>query len=312
LFVSDSVYFVKIELVKGGFLAMMNRRVFLKTSAGLAAGGLFAMSPAQKPFREFASAQEKAKASAGKSLESIGLQLYTVRELMKKDFTGTLEKVAETGYKEVEFAGYFDHKPEDVKKLLDRLGLKAPAAHVQLGDFRNKLEATMATAKIVGHHYLVCPWLSPFERSLENYKAHAALFNKIGEACRKAGLQFAYHNHDFEFEAKDGQLPYDVLLAGTDAQLVQMEIDLFWIKKGGQDPLAYFEKHPGRFSLCHVKDMDEKEKMVDVGKGKIEFGKIFTRAQQAGLKHFFVEHDNPEDPLESIAASYQHLKNLKF
>jgi sugar phosphate isomerase/epimerase len=285
---------------------MMNRRTFLKASAGLTAGGFFVMRPG------YAREQEKAQSPAGKSLEKIGLQLYTVRELMKKDFAGMLEKVAATGYHEVEFAGYFDHKPEDVRKLLDRLGLKAPASHIQLGDFRNKLEATIDTAKIIGHHYLVCPWLSPLERSLEQYNAHAAFFNKVGEACQKAGLQFAYHNHDFEFEVKDGKLPYEVLLAETDPKLVQMEVDLFWIRKGGQDALAYFEKHPGRFPLCHVKDMDEKEKMTDVGKGRIDFGKIFAQAPQAGLKHFFVEHDNPEDPLASIAASYQHLKNLKF
>jgi sugar phosphate isomerase/epimerase len=252
-------------------------------------------------------AQEKAH-----SLASIGLQLYTVRDLMKKDFTGTLEKVAAIGYKEVEFAGYFDNKPEDVKKLLDRLGLKAPASHISIDAFREKLDATLQTAQVVGHQFLVCPWLSPLERSLEKYKAHAAFFNKVGEACRKAGLQFAYHNHDFEFETVDGSIPYDVLLNETDPELVQMELDLFWIKKGGQDALAYFAKYPGRFPLCHVKDMDEKRNMVDVGKGKIDFAKIFAQAPQAGLKHFFVEHDEPKEPLQSITASCQYLKSLKF
>jgi sugar phosphate isomerase/epimerase len=283
--------------------AMMNRRTFLKTSASAAIGGFFA-----------GNIETVASTPAGNSLQKIGVQLYTVRSLMQKDFAGTLEKVAQTGYKEVEFAGYYGNKPEEVRKLLDRLGLKAPAAHNSFDAFGDgKIEATIAAAKIVGHEYLVCPWLSPLDRiSLEKYRGHAAAFNKAGEACRKAGIQFAYHNHDFEFQAIDGKLPYDVLLAQTDPQLVKMELDLFWIKKGGQDALAYFEKYPGRFELCHVKDMDEQGRMTDVGKGKIDFAKIFSHAKQAGLKHFFVEHDEPADPLQSITASCQYLKSLEF
>jgi len=277
---------------------MMNRRTFLKTSAGATLGSLFVNSfPAH---------------AGGKSLQKIGLQLYTIRDLMKKDFAGTLEKVAQAGYQEVEFAGYFDNKPEDVRKLLARLSLKAPSTHVPIEMLREKLDTVIQTAKAVGHQYIVCPWLAPADRTLEKYKAHAALFNKVGEACQKAGIQFAYHNHDFEFETVDGKIPYDVLLAETDPKLVQMELDLFWIKKGGQDTLAYFAKHPGRFPLCHVKDMTDDQKMVDVGQGKIDFAAIFAQAKQAGLKHYFVEHDNPDDPLQSITASCRYLKSLKF
>jgi sugar phosphate isomerase/epimerase len=277
---------------------MMNRRTFLKTSASATLGSLLANSlPAQ---------------AAGKSLAKIGVQLYTVRSLMQKDFEGTLKKVAEAGYKELEFAGYYDRKPEEVKKLLDGLGLQAPSTHVPIEMLRDKLDTVIQTAKAVGHQYIVCPWLAPADRTLEKYKAHAALFNKVGEACRKANIQFAYHNHDFEFETVDGKIPYDVLLAETDPKLVQMELDLFWIKKGGQDALAYFAKHPGRFPLCHVKDMTEDQKMVDVGQGKIDFAAIFAQSKQAGLKHYFVEHDNPADPLQSITASCRYLKSLKF
>ena len=277
---------------------MMNRRTFITTSAGAALGGLLTKSVFANP--------------AGKSLSKIGVQLYTVRSLMEKDFAGTLEKVAAAGYQEVEFAGYYNNKPEEVKKLLDRLGLKAPSSHVPIEMLRDKLDSVIQTAQIVGHQYLVCPWLAPADRTLEKYKAHAALFNKAGEACRKAKIQFAYHNHDFEFEAQDGQLPYDLLLAATEPKLVQMEIDLFWIAKAGHDPLAYFAKHPGRFPLCHVKDMADEQKMADVGEGKIDFAKIFAQSPQAGLKHYFVEHDQPENPLESITASCQYLKALKF
>ena len=280
---------------------MLNRRDFLKTSASAALGG-FLMNQLQAG---------EALASA-KSLGKIGVQLYTVRDLMKADFAGTLAKVAKAGYQEVEFAGYFDHKPEDVKKLLADLGLQAPAVHVGIDLLRDKLDATLETAKIIGHKYIVCPWLAPEDRTLEKYKEHATLFNKAGAACKKAGLQFAYHNHDFEFEAQDGKIPYDLLLAETDPALVQMELDLFWIRKGGHDALAYFEKHPGRFPLCHVKDMAEDGKMAEVGAGQIDFAQIFSHSKHAGLQHYFVEHDNPEDALQSITASYQYLKKLKF
>lgn len=279
---------------------MMNRRTFLKTSAGATLDNLFANA-------------SFANVLAGKSLAKIGVQLYTVRSLMEKDFVGTLEKVAQAGYKEVEFAGYYDRKPKEIKKLLARLGLKAPATHQGLAVFEQQMDWLVETAKMIGHEYVVCPWLSAEQRgTIDDYKKLAAAFNKFGEACQKAGLQFAYHNHDFEFVATEGQIPFDVLLAETDPQLVQIEIDLYWIIKAGADPLAYFAKHPGRFALCHVKDMAAEQKMVEVGKGNIDFGKIFAQSQQAGLKHYFVEHDQPENPLESITVSCQYLKGLKF
>ena len=140
----------------------------------------------------------------------------------------------------------------------------------------------------------------------------AELFNKVGEKCQEAGLQFGYHNHDFEFDSLDGQIPYDLLLQGTDPKLVQMELDIYWIKKAGKDPLAYFERYRGRFALCHVKDMTEAEEMVDVGEGEIDFAEIFSKSEEAGLKHYFVEHDHPEDPLKSIKTSFKYLKQLEF
>lgn len=284
---------------------MLNRRNFLKTSAS-ALAGMYALHTKTALANLGALPKEK-------SLKRIGVQLYTVRSLMEKDFEGTLKKVAAIGYKEVEFAGYYERKPADIKKLLDELGIKAPATHQGLAVFEQKMDWLIETSKILGHQYLVCPWLTPEMRnSIDTYKKLAASFNKFGEACQKAGLHFAYHNHDFEFETVDGQIPYDVLLAETDPKLVQMELDLYWIKKAGKDVFTYFEKAPGRYALCHVKDMDESGKMMDVGKGKMDFGKIFAQAQQAGLQHFFVEHDQPEDPGQSIATSFQSLKALKF
>ena len=248
----------------------------------------------------------------GRALDRIGVQLYTVRSLMEKDVAGTLEQVAAVGYDEVEFAGYYGHRPAEVREMLDGLGLTAPAVHVGLGILHDDLDATLEAAQAIGHEYLVCPWLPVNERSIDHYKAHAAFFNEVGARCKEAGIQFAYHNHEFEFDVTDGQVPYDVLLDETDADLVQMELDLFWIAKGGHDALAYFERNPGRFPLCHVKDMADGETMVAVGQGNIDFSRIFAHHEQAGLVHYFVEHDNPDDPMASITASYNHLKDLRF
>ena len=252
---------------------------------------------------------------AGRKLARVGLQLYTLRNEMKADFVGTLEKVAAVGYKEVEFAGYFDRKPQEVRALLDRLGLTSPASHVPLASVQNDLASAIDAAKIIGHKFLVCPYLMPNERqTLADYQKLAPIFNRAGEACRKAGIQFAYHNHDFEFVPLDGRVPFDVLLSETDAKLVKIELDLYWITKAGEDPLAYFDKHPGRFPLVHVKDMDNtaKKNFTEVGRGTIDFKKIFAKSKQAGIEHYFVEQDQSSSPLESIKVSYDYLSKLEF
>ncbi len=290
---------------------MMDRRSFVKIAAGAAAGSMFGLS-CSKP-GPAGPAALAAEAAALRSLDKIGVQLYTVRSLMAQDFSGTLEAVAAAGYETVEFAGYFDHSPEEVRDLLGRLGLAAPAAHISLDALREDLAGIIAMAQTVGHRYLIAPWLNPEQRaSIDEYRKHAAFFNEIGTACNDAGLRFGWHNHDFEFAPIDGTVPFDVLLDETDPELVDFEMDLFWTVKGGSDPLAYFERNPGRFALCHVKDMAADGAMVDVGAGEIDFKAIFARSEQAGLEHYFVEHDTPADPLASIKASYDHLAALQF
>lgn len=245
------------------------------------------------------------------SLDRIGLQLYTVRTLMAEDVESTLEMVAGVGYHEVEFAGYFDRPPAALRATLDDLGLTAPATHVGLGPLRNRLPEILDEAATLGHRYVVLPSLPVREReSLDDYRRLADEMNQFGEACRAVDLQFAYHNHDFEFERIDGEIPFDVLLARTDPELLAIELDLFWIIYGGEDPLAYFDAHPGRFQLCHVKDRAADGAMVDVGSGEIDFAGIFARSEQAGLTHYFVEHDEPGDPEASIRASYRHLSGM--
>src|SRR5262249_9573631 len=204
----------------------------------------------------------RAWAATTHKIDRIGVQLYTVRDLMKNDFEGSLAKVAEIGYREVEFASYFDHAPKEIRAILDRNGLTAPAEHVGYDIVEEKWPETLEAAHIVGHSYVVCPSVPRrLQGQADGWKRVAEAFNKAGEAGQKTGIQFAYHNHAFEFEPSEilgGKLPYDVLLAQTDPKLVKMEMDLCWITVGGQDPLSYFERNPGRFPLVHVKDWTKK------------------------------------------------------
>src|SRR6266853_5115325 len=261
-------------------------------------------------------------------IEKIGLQLYTVRDLMKQDFDGTLSKVAAVGYKEVEFAGYFDHSPKDVRAAVDRRGLTAPSAHIDYKSLGEKFPEVIEAAKVVGHEYLVNPWIDEeIRKQPEGWKHAAETFNRAGEACKKAGIQFAYHNHWFEFLPVNGKLPYDTLLELCDANLVKMELDLCWITVAGADPLTYFNRYPGRFPLVHVKDMKKLPKvstagsqdfgssltdMTSVGSGIIDWKHILGQSEKAGIKHYIVEHDKPQAPFESIKISYDYLSKLRF
>ncbi|MBS1526833.1 MAG: sugar phosphate isomerase/epimerase [Bacteroidetes bacterium] len=284
---------------------MTTRREFLKTSALISAG----LMVAPKLF-----AYDK---------KYIGLQLYTVRNAMGKDVAGTLAKVAQIGYNSVE-AGYGDGKyygktPSEFAEILKQNGLIMPSCHYTLGEGQN-IPGTILTgwdkavedAASIGQKYMVCAWLAPKERgSLDHFKQLADDFNKAGEVCKKSGIQFCYHNHDFEFIQQDGKYPYDILLENTDKNNVKFETDLYWLTKAGQDPVALFEKHPGRFPLWHVKDMDNtpKKMFTEVGNGTIDFKRIFEHNKKAGLKYFFVEQDMcPGDPFVSITQSIDYIK----
>lgn len=282
----------------------MNRRQFVQSSAA-AAGMLWGIGCARE-------AEPEPAAPEGMTLPAIGLQLYTVREHMEADFEGTIRRVADLGYKELEFAGYFDRDPADIRGLLGELGLAAPSGHIPIEALRDGLAGALESASALGHSYIVCPWIAQEERTLEHYRQHAALFNEVGAAAREAGIQFAYHNHEFEFEDTDGVIPYDLLLAETDPDLVKMELDLYWIRVAAKDTLAYFALHPGRFPLCHVKDMAADGSMAAVGAGEIDFAPIFAASEGAGLAHYFVEHDHPDDAFASVTASIAHLTDLRY
>jgi sugar phosphate isomerase/epimerase len=278
-----------------------DRRTFVKTTAGIAIGAA-GFAPALATARP-------------RQLDRIGVQLYTVRRAMAEDFDATLARIAAIGYNEVEFAGYFDREPAAVREALDAVGLAAPAAHVGYDTLLDGWDQVLETATSVGHAYVICPSLPRSVReTLDGYREAAEVFNRAAEQAQAAGLQFGFHNHAVEFEPLDGQVPYDVLLAETDPQFVTYELDLFWATRAGADPLEYFAEHPGRFSLVHVKDMDgtPERGMADVGAGVMDFAAMFAQRDRAGIRHFFVEHDNPTDAFASIRASYEYLAHLTF
>jgi sugar phosphate isomerase/epimerase len=246
------------------------------------------------------------------SPQPIGLQLYTVRDLMQKDVEGTLRQVAAVGYKEVEFAGLFDRSAVDVKKMLTKYGLTSPSSHIPLERLKANLQGAVDECRTLGNQYIVCPWIDEkIRKSADDWKSIAADLNKIGDSLQRVGMGFAYHNHDFEFAKQPtGEMGYDILTTQCDPKFVKMELDLYWITKGGQDPLAYFAKFPGRFPLVHVKDMGSGGTIVNVGQGKIDWNHIFSKRREAGIEHFYVERDNPTSPIDDIKVSYTYMSRL--
>ena len=260
-------------------------------------------------------------AATAHKIEKIGLELYTVRGALDKDFEGTIARVAKVGYKEVELAQFFAHLPEfspspmRAREILDANGLSAPASHVPYSALSpENWPKVIEASKVLGHSYVVNPSIDrEVLKQADGWKRAAETFNRAGEESQKSGIRLGYHNHVEEFKPlPDGKLPYDVLLAETDPKLVIMEMDLGWVHEAGADPVAYFEKYPGRFPLVHVKDFTKDRTMVDVGKGEIDWRAIFAKSDAAGIKHYFVEFDNPSDPFESIESSYAYLEKLRF
>ena len=244
-------------------------------------------------------------------LGPLGVQLYTLRREMAKGVDATLARVAEIGYSEVEFAGYFGRSPAEIRSGLVAAGLNSPAAHVDINAVIADWPNTLDLATTIGHQYLVVAFVPNEMRvTLDHWRALADIFNRAADEARRAGIQLAYHNRDFEFAPMDGQIPFDLLCKQTDPALVQIELDLFWIIHGGGDPMAFFERWPGRVPMVHVKDRTEEGVMTEVGAGDIDWPTIFGARALAGMRHYFVEHDQPAEGFSSVAASYDYLSRL--
>ncbi len=237
----------------------------------------------------------------------LGIQLYTFREQFEQDYDGVLTTLAEIGYKDLEFAGYFEHDAAAIKARMDDLGLVSNSTHVQLADMRDNFDAVIERAALMGQSKLILPWLAPEDRILDNYKAIADLLNERAGPAKEAGMTVGYHNHEFEFETVDGEVPYDILLERTEADKVTMELDFFWTHKANVDPLDLFSKAPGRFSACHIKDASAEGEMVNIGDGVIDFPAIMAQADTAGLECFYVENDDTKDAAAFAKASFAYL-----
>jgi sugar phosphate isomerase/epimerase len=272
-----------------------NRRTFLGILGGVAA---------QAVLPSFARAHRAMRP---------GVQLYTLRSALAQDFDATLARVAGIGYREVEFAGYFNRTPADVRAVLAKHGLSAPSTHLSYGELQNNWSAAVERAVATGHAFVTIPSLpGNARRTLDDYRRVADAFNAGAAEARKAGLGFAYHNHQYEFAPLEGVVPHALLLERTDPALVSFQLDVYWAYHAGVDPVQYVQQHGKRISMLHLKDSGgaPQHAMRAVGSGVINFPRLLAEAQLAGVAHAFVEHDNPTDAIASIEDSYRYLTQL--
>lgn len=246
-------------------------------------------------------------------IRNIGLQLYTVRSALARDLEGTLDAIAKAGITELEFAGYYDKDAAWWKAAMRKRGLRAPSTHEALPATDAGWDAIMDRARSLGHEMVVVPFVGPEWRgSKAAVQRLCDRLNTGAERAKANGLLFAYHNHDFEFAPLEGTTFWDVLVAGTDASRVKLELDCYWATKAGQKPIELIEKWPGRIAAIHVKDATAapEYKMTEVGAGVIDYKAILAAGRAHGLQWWFIEHDNPTDAIASITASAAALKKL--
>ncbi|MDX9724880.1 MAG: sugar phosphate isomerase/epimerase [Bacteroidales bacterium] len=302
-----------------------SRRDFLRLSAAGALGAIVISQPgcrnASKP------SQQAAQEPADPKSFGIGLQLYTIRDAMAVDVPGSLKKVSDYGYKYVELADYTDGKfygytPEEFRKMVNDLGMEILSSHTQVEGAGVTLESAKKMAEdhaLIGAKYCIQPWIvEEMRTSIASYQRMAANWNEIGKIMKDNGLQFGYHNHNFEFATVEGKVPYfDVMLAELDKDLVIMELDMFWTNKAGHNPVDIFKKYPGRFPLYHLKDMYTqqpaffdviKDDVAPVGEGVIDFKEIIAAKDIAGMKYMIVEQDETRgDMFADIQKSITNL-----
>ena len=306
----------------------LNRREFLKFSA-TSSLGLFALSPMLHSCKFADKSTTQSAEIIDKKSFGAGLQLYSIRDAMAADVPGSLKKVSDLGYKYMELADYsngkfYGYSPLEFKKILADLGMEALSSHTQVEAAGITLDNAQAMADdhaALGVKYCVQPWINDEDRTIEKYKTMIADWNEVGRIMKGVGIQFAYHNHNFEFLPTDGMIPYyDIFLKEMDANLITMEIDLYWVTKAGQDPVEIFNRYPGRFKLWHFKDQVspstpiyevEKEDITSVGAGSIDFKRIYAARAISGMEYHFVEDDNQGEasggPFMGIETSIKNL-----
>ena len=285
---------------------MNSRRTFIKQAGIAAAAGLVLPSFA-----------------CVKSSKVVGLQLYSLRDLLPQDPRGVIAKVAAAGYKEVETYGYsaeggfWGLDPKSFKNLLIENGLTAPSGHYGIDKYiqdgnEEELKSFIAAASAIGSEYLTVPYLGDaLRQNADDYKKVAAKLNQAGALCKASGLKIAYHNHDFELKSWGDTTGLEIMLKETDPKLVDFEMDIYWVVRSGKDPIQLFDAYPGRFTMWHVKDMDKanNEKNIEVGSGGIDYKTIFKGAKKAGLKHAIMEQENFDmEPYASITQSQNYIK----
>ena len=318
---------------------MLLRRKFLRLTgaaiATLTANELFAAFPT-------------------KQIKAVGLQLFTIPQMVADDLNGTLQILASIGYREIEFFGpypfslpeiiegwkpiaaqlgisqnaFYGHSAKEVKKMLDGHRMKAPSVHIDINDLRKNLEPAIENFALLGVQYVAIPSLRTEEKkTLDDYKRLAEEFSQLGEKLSKQGMMFAYHNHGFEHAPISGQIPLDILLKNTDPNHVKFELDIFWMKAAGAEPIDYLKNYPGRFKLMHLKDASESvrfagdggspdqwmalfPKITDPGAGIFDIRGIVSQAVRSGVEHFYVEHDLSKDPMLTLKRSFEFLSAI--
>ena len=285
----------------------MKRNEFLKLSGGLALAGLASKSGLASFGGEAA------------KLKNFGIQLWSVRDDLAKDPKGVLKQLASYGYKQIEsFEGdkgiFWGMTNKEFKSEMDQLGMKIISSHC---DINKDFEKKAADAAAIGMKYLICPYKGP-QKDLDAFKKFADEFNQKGEICKKNGIRFAYHNHDYSFAAMNGEMGQDVMMKNTDPKLVDFEMDMYWVVTAGQNIEAWLKKYPNRFRLCHVKDRKkgttEKDASCDLGTGSIDYPKILKGAKKAGVQYFIVEQEKWDGttPLQAAATDAKYMKTLSI
>lgn len=287
---------------------MIQRRKFLK-AAGLAAG-YWALHPSLAFGEQLFSPATK----------EFGIQLYTLRDILPGHAKNILKQLASFGYTQLEsYEGpegiFWNMSPKEFNDYTSDLGMKIVSTHCEIfTDFEKKVDEAVS----IGMKYIICPWVGP-QKSIDEFKRIAALFNEKGQYCKKHGIQFAYHNHDYSFRPMNGVFPQDILMKETDPAFVQFELDMYWAVTAGQDPIAWMEKYPNRFKLAHIKDKSRTPinqgnfESVDVGTGSINYAQLIKKAKQLGLNYFLIEQEFylNSSPLQAAEVGAAYMKKLK-